>query len=368
MHSAATNFNRLLKVLKREGEPDRVPFYEHFADDEVVEAVTGKPMTKMLASEKPNIKAYMETLVEFYVKLGYDYVPFEIGLKLPRTNVLQAKDIAYLSRGVRVWPDEQRGTIESLDDFEKYPWPDPYEAMDLSYFETLKKVLPDNMGVVGGASGGVFEHVSWLMGLANLCKAVYLDKKLVEKMFNRVGSLILAVDEEIVKGGYVGALRMGDDLGYKTATFVPPKLLRRFAFPWYRSCVELAHKNGLPFVLHSCGNIYMPDETGRSVMDDLVEDVGIDAKHSYEDAIMPACKVKEKYGDKVAVLGGVDIDKLARLSESELRRYVRDTINRCALGGGYALGSGNSIANYIPVQNYLAMLDEGLKFGRYPIV
>lgn len=28
-------------------------------------------------------------------------------------------------------------------------------------------------------------------------------------------------------------------------------------------------------------------------------------------------------------------------------------------GGRYALGSGNSVANYVPVQNYLAMLDEG---------
>jgi uroporphyrinogen decarboxylase len=28
-------------------------------------------------------------------------------------------------------------------------------------------------------------------------------------------------------------------------------------------------------------------------------------------------------------------------------------------GGGYCLGTGNSVANYIPLENYLAMVDEG---------
>ena len=34
-------------------------------------------------------------------------------------------------------------------------------------------------------------------------------------------------------------------------------------------------------------------------------------------------------------------------------------------GGGWALGTGNSVANYIPVRNYLAMLDEGRKCAIY---
>lgn len=355
------NFERLLKVLWRE-KPDRLPFYEHLVDNEVIENITGKPITKILASKGICSKDYLEILVEFYAKLGYDYVPFEVPLNLPRTNVLQTIDVAYLSRGTRTWQDEMKGTIETLEDFERYPWPEVEEAADLSCFEILNKLLPDGMRVVGGVSGGVFEHVSWLMGLNNVCKAVYTNKELVSKMFEKVGSLIFAVDEKIVKNNYVGALRMGDDLGYKGGTFIAPKFLRKYVFPWYEKCVELAHRNNLPFILHSCGNLYRPDETGKSVMDYLVYDIKIDAKHSYEDAIMPVTKIKEKYGNRVAILGGVDVDKLVRLSENELRSYVRDIINKCAPGGAYALGSGNSISNYVPVKNYLAMLEEGSKY------
>ena len=36
---------------------------------------------------------------------------------------------------------------------------------------------------------------------------------------------------------------------------------------------------------------------------------------------------------------------------------------KCAPGGGYALGTGNTVANYIPVKNYLAMLEAGRDFS-----
>ncbi|MGQ9596517.1 MAG: uroporphyrinogen decarboxylase family protein [Thermoproteota archaeon] len=361
------DIGRLLKVLLREGEPDRVPFYEHFVDNEVIEALTGKPVNKALTEGGLGSEKYLDILVDFYQRLGYDYVPMEVPPNLPRTNILQANDVAYLSRGKRRWEDENRGVIETIEDFEKYPWSRPEEALDFSVFERLRRKLPEGMGVVGGVAGGFFEHVSWLMGLGKLCRAVHLDRKLVEKMFSKVASLILALDEIIVREQYVDALRMGDDLGYKTGTFLPPKILREYVIPNYRRLADLAHGKGLPFIIHSCGNLYIPDETGRSVMDDLVENVGIDAKHSFEDNIAPVYEVKEKYSGRMAVLGGVDMNKLVQLSEENIRKYVRLIIKRCAPGGAYALGSGNTIANYVPLQNYLAMLDEGLRNGTYPI-
>jgi uroporphyrinogen decarboxylase len=69
-----------------------------------------------------------------------------------------------------------------------------------------------------------------------------------------------------------------------------------------------------------------------------------------------------RYGDRVGVLGGVDVDKMCRSSEEEIRSYVRGILDECMPGGRYALGTGNSVANYIPIENYLAMLEEGLRW------
>ena len=57
------------------------------------------------------------------------------------------------------------------------------------------------------------------------------------------------------------------------------------------------------------------------------------------------------------------MDFLCRADEKQVRARVRETLRKCMPGGGYCLGTGNSVANYIPLDNYLAMLDEGRKFA-----
>lgn len=58
------------------------------------------------------------------------------------------------------------------------------------------------------------------------------------------------------------------------------------------------------------------------------------------------------------------MDKLARLDKEKLRKYVRTILNECMPRGRYALGSGNSISNYIPVENYITMSEEGLTWRK----
>ena len=71
---------------------------------------------------------------------------------------------------------------------------------------------------------------------------------------------------------------------------------------------------------------------------------------------------KARYGDRVAALGGVDIDKFARLDEESLREYIHGMLDQCMRGRRFALGSGNSIANFIPLKNYLILLEESRRW------
>ena len=151
---------------------------------------------------------------------------------------------------------------------------------------------------------------------------------------------------------------LGDDMGYKSGTFIKLEHMRKYVFPKQKELAEVTHQHGLPFLLHACGNL-------EAIMDDLIDNVGIDGKHSFEDVILPVGEAKRCYGGRISILGGVDVDMLASSSEEEVRLYTRRLLEECMPGGGYALGTGNSVANYIPVRNYLAMLDEGMKVGRY---
>jgi uroporphyrinogen decarboxylase len=96
----------------------------------------------------------------------------------------------------------------------------------------------------------------------------------------------------------------------------------------------------------------------RSGCDELIDDVKIDAKHCLK-TFMPVETVKARYGKRIGIVGGIDIDLLARGTEESVRTRVRHVLDACMPGGGYALGTGNSVTNYIPVPNFLAMVDEG---------
>jgi len=111
---------RLERALSRSGIPDRVPFMELFADGEVMSAVLGKPLdyfSRELRSRK-EWEERMFSLIEFYETLGYDYVRAD--------TQGRTKDMApELSRGERLWANEQTGVIEDWKDFESYRWEDP---------------------------------------------------------------------------------------------------------------------------------------------------------------------------------------------------------------------------------------------------
>jgi uroporphyrinogen decarboxylase len=333
--------------MRRNGTPARVPFYEHFVDVEVIEAIMGTPLRGQ--------DDYWPKLIRFYQEMGYDYIPFEMRPRFPETYHLSAADTAPLNRGQRGWVDEHGGPIKGWADLESDAWPTVEQALDYDLFARIGAMLPPGMKIIGGASGGPFEHASFLMGLEPLSLIVYDDPAFAAALFNRIGEILVSIAERLAPLPCIGAYRFGDDLGYKTATLLPPQLLREYVFPWYARVATAVHRAGKPFVLHSCGNL-------EAVMNDIIA-TGVDAKHSFEDVIMPVTEAKKRWGSKVAILGGIDVDFLCRATPAEVRDYTLRTLEACAPGGGYALGSGNTIANYVPVDNYLAMLAAGREFN-----
>jgi len=201
----------------------------------------------------------------------------------------------------------------------------------------------------------VFEMIlERFLGYEDLFLLSVDNPPLVEAVFERWGQKVYDFYKEAVQYPEVGAIFHADDLGFKTATLMSPDFLRKNVFPWLKKYAALAHEQGKTFWYHCCGNVL-------GVMDDLIQDVGIDAFHSFQDVIIPISDFLSRYGSEIAALGGVDMDNLGRMEEDKLRRYVRRILDDC-MPGRFALGSGNTVANYIPVRNYLAMLDEARRW------
>ena len=158
---------------------------------------------------------------------------------------------------------------------------------------------------------------------------LYDDPDLVRAVVDRVGQTIYDAFCVFCELESVFALWLGDDMGFKTATLLQPQHLRNYILPWHKRYAELAHRTGRLFLLHSCGHV-------EAIMPDLIEDVRIDAKHSFEDVIVPVEEFRQCWGTRVAVLGGVDVDLLSRGSADDIRRRTAQILGTMIWRGIWA--------------------------------
>lgn len=356
------DYTRLMRTLKGEGDPQHVPFLELGFDLEVVSFVLGEPALGRHWTDQSGgevdldlVNKMLDQSIRFRYLLGYDVCQTGIALPLPDLFTQQSTDTAGLVRDQRHWVDEKRGVITSWEDFERYPWPDPSHANPY-LLEYVTAHLPEGMAIIAGVRG-VLEPVMWLMGYETFAMALYDQPDLVQALFDRIEELVIPTAQMSAEADHVVALWMGDDMGFKTGPLISPEHLRQYVLPIHRRVAELAHEHGRLFLLHACGNV-------EAVMEDLIVDVGIDAKHSFEDAIQPVEAFAARYGQRIGVIGGIDMDLMSRGNEEDVRSRVRHVLETCAPMGSYVLGSGNTIANYVPPRNFLAMLDEGWRYNR----
>jgi len=212
------------------------------------------------------------------------------------------------------------------------------------------KDLPEGMKFVIYGPGGVLENAISLVGYDNLCVMIFEEPELAKNIFDAVGSRLVSYYEQFIENDLVCAIISNDDWGFKTQTMLSPADMRKYVFPWHKKIAEVAHKHGKPVALHSCGYL-------EEVMEDVIEDMKFDAKHSFEDTILPIEDSYEKYKGRIALLGGIDVDFVCRASPEEISKRSREMLERTAKYGGYALGTGNSVPEYVPQSGYFAMVD-----------
>lgn len=343
----------LLACIQREGTPGRVHPIELAMDREVSEEITRRyDLGEGLHPSDPRRS------IELQRFLGYDYAygwPEGVDPFLGSIWV-GTKDTAELERAHgRKFQNEHEGPITSWQGFEEYPWPDPNDITTKG-LEWYQENLPDDMCILGEGVGSIMESLRGLMGYETLCYALHEDPDLVQAIVDKVENLSQVGLEALLSFDRVRFVLSFDDLGFRSSTLMSPEHLRKFILPAHRRAARKTHEAGRLYLFHSCGNVEL-------IMEDLIEDIGIDGKHSFEDVIMKVEDAKDRYGERIAILGGVDMDFLTRSKPGEVRRRVRGILEHCQPGGGYCLGTGNTVANYIPVENYLAMLDEGRNFS-----
>ena len=198
---------------------------------------------------------------------------------------------------------------------------------------------------------------SWMVGTENLLMAMCEDPDWVMDMFDTYLNLDLECFNRIWDAGYhFDCITWPDDMGYKNSLFFSNEMYRELLKPFHKKAADWAHERGIYVHLHSCGDV-------MDRVDDLVE-IGIDALNPLEvKAGMRPLELKEKYGDKLVLHGGINAvlwdDREAILAE--IRKYVP----KLKENGGYIFSSDHSIPNSVSLENFRTIVEEVKRIGSY---
>lgn len=332
------DFDQLLKVIRRE-RPDRPVLFELYLNMPLYEKMAGRKL------ESDDALSRARLTVSAFHNMGYDYTTLHASAFrfTEDPHILKTQSL------------NEGAVIVDEASFDRFVWPDP-ENFDSSYLGQVKKDLPDGMKLMVMGPGGILEVLIALTGYDNLCMMLYDEPELVQRICDEVGSRLLHYYEIALQYDTVGLISSNDDWGFNTQTFLSPQMMRQYIFPWHQKIVDAVHKAGRPVFLHSCGNL-------EAVMEDIFA-MGYDAKHSFEDNIMPIEKVYETYHSRIALLGGLDMDFMCKRSEQEIYDRTTRMLERVDTRGGWAVGTGNSVPEYLPDAHLFAMHRAARDFGR----
>jgi uroporphyrinogen decarboxylase len=350
-----TNFDRVRRALLRQGQGDRVPLFELSIHKSIEEKFLGRKI-EGLADE-----------IDFWRTAGYDFVSARAGVRSIvrglHPAVKQWRSIrqeASAESGKEGWVGDAAGFIRTRRDLDDFPWPAPedlggqigYASLD-AYLEDVRRRLPGDMKLIVQL-GYLFMGAWQLMGFENFGMQLADDPEFVQTIVERLATSQSAVLEILLQHETVGAVWMPDDLCYNSGPMVAPRIYRQYIYPWYVKMVERCHEAKIPVGLHSDGDL-------TKLLPDLVQ-CGFDCIHPFEPPLNDIVQVKRTWGHRIAVAGNIDLKATLCLGTPEsVAAEVRAKCAALAPGGGWLLGSSNSIPDFVPIENYRALLASGLQ-------
>ena len=334
---------RVLAALRGE-QPDRVPYCELGIDRALAQQVMGwgEPPDQA-ASLEANVYTVDEAKA-IASALGQDNICY----------VMRAPVYAHKHPGEDGRLFYTEGMIKSEADLSLLELPDPYDEAFYAEAATFVQQKEDYAAWLVTRIG-IFPTIL-SMGLETFSLALYDNLPFVEAVLDRYCDWALVMAERVCQMGF-DVFVSTDDLAFKTGTFFSPQVFRELVLPRYQ---RVAEKITLPWIIHSDGNV-MP------FLEDFLS-LGIAGLHPLEKGAMDIGAVKQTHGDRLCLLGNVDLNLLGLGSPEAVDQEVRELIRVVGPGGGYIVACGNSLAGYLRPENVRAIGPAVHKYGRYPLV
>ncbi|MCL4377424.1 MAG: hypothetical protein M1409_03410 [Actinobacteria bacterium] len=344
-----SDIQRLLKVL--EGKiPDRIPYCDFLFSKEIIEDVLERKVGYEViyrSDRSTKIIVDAKDFIDFYYAIGQDLAGF----------LILSPDSYYFDGIGEIFKAD--GKIKNHDIFKKIIYPDfnKYIEEYKKRFLELNILAKDkNMGVTI-LTGAIFQDTHQLIGFDDFMMGLYSDTSFIKEVLKFFTDIYYEISKFICSLN-VPLFFFTDNIAYNDGPFFKPDFFKDLYMPLFKKIIQPAKDKDLPIIFDSDGDI-------EWLIEDFI-DLGISAIHPIDPGGMDIYKIKEKYGDRITIMGNVGQDfPLALGSIDDVANDVKRRIRVLGEGGRYVLKSSHDVGDNVKVKNFEAMIETLHEFGYY---
>ncbi|MCL5071474.1 MAG: hypothetical protein M1308_11350, partial [Actinobacteria bacterium] len=288
---------RFVSALKLE-KTDRIPVFDFLDSQNLYEYLTGiRP-----------VDYDIELAVECSFKLGLDAVWAPFGgiaaFTSENNNEVYTDEWGTTyKKSDYSWPCDSpiAFPVKNKEDLLNFKIPDPNVPDRINDIRKAISIAKGDIAVIGGICGPL-SIVFLGMGYEKISISLFDDPQLIMQFLDIATEFLVIAVRRIAREN-VDAIYVGEDMGFNSGPFFSPFHFRKYIFPFIKKLMTEIKRFEIPIILHSDGNLNL-------IIEDLV-DMHINALNPIElKANMNLQDIKNKYGKKICILGGINNDVL----------------------------------------------------------
>jgi uroporphyrinogen decarboxylase len=383
-----TSRERVLTALAHE-EPDRVPIVIGVSNTTGIKMRPYRELKRRIGVEAPDAWLYQwpelgtaavdeATLRRLHgdVRGVLDLEPAAV-LERNRTREPHSDYVnSWGSGAVEVAPGEWFPMVEpladatTLDEIERYPWPDMDDPTRVAHMAgEAARLAADGEYAIMAAPWLLFplERAFAMQGMDRFLMNAALYPDFAEALLRRIAGLCERLLGHVLDavGDKIDIIKIGDDLGTQQSLLMSPGMYRTLLKPIHADLIaSIRRRTHARVFFHTDGDVF-------PLLDDLA-DIGVDILNPIQTSagqMADLATLKRRYGDALVFCGAIDTQRvLPKGTPDDVTAEVRRVIGELGPGGGYMVASVHTIMSDVPAANILAMVDAVETYGRYPLV
>ncbi len=347
-----------LKTTLRGEIPDRVPHFEVLIEDQHVTELLGREAGNTLGVGGDPAKGseaaegtrpmHANDYIELCRIIGQDVIVLgdfwtPIKCKKPDGSMGLLNDRSFKSRG----------------DLQRIIWPDENDIEEcLQYVREYVAAAKGTKIGVAYCAPCIFQTLyEFVIGMHDCMIMMMEEQDLFEELMARSADYAAELSQRAIAEG-IDVLFLADDFAYNKGLFVRPDVFKKLWLPHFDRLAAPARDADLPILFHSDGKI-------DDAMEMLLE-MGVHAITPMDPSGVDYRDYKKRYGHRVTFWGNIDITwPLATGTPADVEKDVIDHMEVMKPGGRWIAASAHSVVNYIPHENFVAMINAFHKHGVY---